>query len=200
MSQKENNSNNIDNNKINSHNSLEEDFEIVEEEEESNPKDTIKKLKESLKSARKESREYLELSQRLKADFVNQGREEEKRREEFVKFAEEKLVLRLLPVLESFSLATGNKEAWESLPKDWRLGMEHIHKELLSALSEHGLSQIEPKVGEVFDPRLYTSIGSKEVPDKKLDHTVSEVVQKGYSLRGKVLKPATVYVGEFSLK
>ncbi len=181
-------------------NNVPEDVEIVEEEEEKNPRDTIKKLREALKASQKERQEYLEGWQRMKADAVNARRQEEEWRSEFVKFAEEKLVLRLLPVLESFNLATGNKGAWEALPKDWRLGMEHIYRELVTALSEHGLSEISPNPGDPFDPKFQTSVGTVVALDKELDHTVAEVVQKGYSLNDKVLKPARVSIAEFSVK
>lgn len=174
-----------------------DDVEIVEDEEETNPRDTIKKLREALKKAQKERSEYLDGWQRMKADSINLKRQEDEWRQEFVKFAGEKLITRLLPVLESFSLATANKEAWEALPKDWRVGMEYIYRDLVNALSEHGLSEISPKIGEPFDPKFHSSIETVETSDKNLDHTVSEVLQRGYSLGGKVLKPARVKVLEF---
>lgn len=177
-----------------------DDVQFVEDEEEKNPRDTIKKLREALKAAQKERQEYLQGWQRMKADAANAKRLEEEWRSEFIKFSGEKLITRLLPVLESFSLATANKAAWEALPKDWRLGMEHIHRELLNALSEHGLREIVPTVGEPFDPRQETAISSVPVEKKELDHSVHEVVQRGYALNGKILKPASVVVAMFEQK
>ncbi len=198
MKRDENDEEIVDNIDKNSHNSADADVEIVEDEEEKNPRDTIAKLRAALKTSQKERQEFLELSQRLKADSVNQKREGDKWREEFVKFAEEKLLMRLLPVLESFSLATGNKEAWEALPKDWRIGMEYIERELVGALSEHGLTEINPQVGDKIDPRLHATVASISTDDALKDHTVSSVAQKGFVLNGKVLKPAKVTIAEYS--
>lgn len=173
-----------------------EDIEFVDEEEEKNPLLVIKKLRERLKQSQKESKEYLDGWQRMKADTVNARRQDEEWRKEFVKFAEERLITRLLPVLESFGMATANKEAWESLPKDWRLGMEHINRELVNALSEHGLSEINPEIGSLFDPKEQTAVSSVSTDDKSLDHSVSSVVQKGYAVNGKVLKASRVNIFE----
>lgn len=174
-----------------------DDVSFEEDEAEVNPKDTIKKLREALKTAQKERSEYLDGWQRMKADLVNAKRQEEEWRKEFVKFAGEKLLVRLLPVLESFNLATANREAWEALPKDWRLGMEHIYRELVNALSEHGLSEIAPKEKEPFNPSLHESVETRKTSDKALDHAVAATIQKGYSLSDKVLKPARVALFEF---
>lgn len=175
-----------------------EDVEFVDEEEEKNPLLAIKKLREALKKSQKERQEYLDGWQRMKADAINLRHQDEEWRKEFVKFAEERLITRLLPVLESFGMATANKEAWEALPKDWRLGMEHINRELLNALSEHGLSEINPEIGSPFDPKLETAVSTVHTDDKKLDHSVASVVQKGYLINGKVLKPATVNIFDVS--
>lgn len=177
-----------------------DDVVFEEDEEEKNPRDTIKKLRERLKKTEKEKQEYLELAQRIKADMVNAKRQDDEWRKEFVKFSEEKLLTRLLPVLESFNLATANRKAWEALPQDWRVGMEYIHKELIAAVGEHGLIEINPKIGDAFDPVLHEAVGTVEVLDKALDHTVAEVLQKGYKLGEKVLKPARVSVGEFKIR
>jgi molecular chaperone GrpE len=190
----------VDKNEQNQHNSDIEDVEFVEDEEEKNPRDTIKRLRALLKASQKERQEYLEMSQRLRADAINGKRQDEEWRKEFVKFSEEKLILRLLPVLESFSLATGNREVWETLPKDWRLGMDYIYHELLNGLSEHGLIQINPKIGDLFDPNYHISVGVVIALDKKLDQTVAEILQRGYILNGKVLRPARVSVATFETK
>lgn len=187
----------IDTELENQHNGDIQDVEFVEDEEEKNPRDTIKRLRSELKVSQKDRQDYLEMSQRLKADAVNARRLDDEWRKEFVKFSEERLIMRLLPVLESFSLATANKEAWEALPKDWRVGMEYIYKELVNALSEHGLTEINPQVGDVFDPYHHISVGVVIALDKKLDQTIAEVLQKGYGLNDKVLKPSRVSVATF---
>jgi molecular chaperone GrpE len=169
-------------------------FEV--EESEANPKDLIKKLRASLKEAQQKNQELLDGWQRAKADFVNSKKQEEENRKQFVQFAEERLINRLLPVLESFDMAMSNRATWEQVPKDWRVGVEYIHSQLLKSLEESGLKPIG-EVGILFDPKIHSAVENVPVTDEKQDHTVMEVVQKGYELLGKVLRPARVKVGVY---
>ncbi len=174
--------------------------EFVPEDGEGNTagtKDTVKDLREKLKKALAEKQEYLEGWQRSKADFVNARKREEESRAELVKFANEDLIFELLPALDSFTMAFANKEAWEKADKNWRQGVEYIYAQLMSALERSGLKSFDPK-GEKLDPFKHTAISTVPVADQAQEHTVVEVVQKGYTLRDKVIRPAQVKVGEYS--
>ena len=74
--------------------------------------EVIKKLREKLKTTQKERDEYLAGWQRAKADLINARQRDETDKKEFVKFANERLVDGLIPVLDSFELAFNNKESW----------------------------------------------------------------------------------------
>ena len=181
--------------------STEDDVEIVEKNEEpaSDPlaaDNAVAKLKEKLKQCLKERQEYLNGWQRAKADFINARKEEEKTRKEFVQFAKEDVLFQLLPVVDSFELAFANKDAWKKTDSNWREGIEHIYSQLMDMLGENGLSQVEPR-GEVFDPNLHESVGSIPIKKKDEDGKIVEVVQKGYMLNGKVVRPARVKIGKF---
>ena len=67
----------------------------------------------------------------------------------------------------------------------------------MSVLEQNGVKLIEPKVGDVFDPVSHSSVEAVPVERKEEDHTVREVMQKGFSLHGKIVEPARVKVGEF---
>lgn len=153
----------------------------------------MKKLREKLKTCEKEKKEYLDGWQRMRADFANIKRDEETRRGEMIKFASEGLVDDLLPVLDSFSMAFGNKEAWEKVDSNWRKGVEYIYAQMYSVLESRGLTEIG-KLGELVDPRTHVAV--EEVPTilEKDINTVSEVIQKGYRLHNKVIRPAKVKV------
>lgn len=170
------------------------DDSVVAEE---NAADAIKKLREKLKKAEAEKQEYLTGWQRAKADLVNARKRDEEDRKEFVKLANERLIEDLIPVLESFDMAMGNKEAWEKADKNWRIGVEYIYSQLTKALADNGLKEINPKIGEKFDHSKHEAASYEPVGDAKLDHTITGVVQKGYSLNGKLLRPPKVKVGEF---
>src|SRR3989344_6757839 len=92
-------------------------FEDANEEGEAleltNPALALKKLREKLKVSQAERQEFLEMSQRLKADYVNLKRDEAKLREENRRYAKHDLLLELLDVVDSFDLAMANKETWE---------------------------------------------------------------------------------------
>lgn len=171
-----------------------EDSDDVEVSEEFS-KDAIKALKEKLKKAEKERREYLEGWQRDKADFINVKKRDEESRKDYAKFATENLVAELIPVLDSFDMAMGNKEAWEKIDKNWRMGVEHIASQLKGTLQTQGLVEINP-LGQAFDVTRDEAISYEPVTDAEQDHKVIAVVQKGYTLNGKSIRPAKVKVGE----
>jgi molecular chaperone GrpE len=175
------------------------DEEFVAEDGEGNTgttKDTVKDLREKLKKAIAEKQEYMDGWQRTKADFVNARKRDEDARKELVKFANEDLLGQILPVLDSFTMAFNNKEAWEKVDKNWRMGVEYIHSQLKGILEQNGMTEFDPK-GEVFNPEKHHAIETIEVPDESEDHKVIEVVQKGYTLNGKIVRPASVKIGEY---
>src|SRR3989344_1566000 len=98
------------------------------------PQETIKKLKEKLKFCEAERKEYLDGWQRMKADLVNYKKDEEKRHGTVREYATEHVLADLLKVEESFQMAFGNKEAWESVSPEWRKGVEYIHSQFMSVL------------------------------------------------------------------
>lgn len=169
------------------------DDSVVAEE---NATETVAKLRAKLKKALAERQEYLDGWQRVKAEFLNTKKREEEARGEFKKFAAEGLIDELLPVLQSFDMAFSNKEAWEKVDKNWRMGVEYIHNQLRTVLESNGLKEINPQ-GKPFDPVRDEAIEYEPVTDEKLHHIVTQVVQKGYELNGKVVRPPRVKVGEF---
>lgn len=169
------------------------DDSVVAEE---NATEAIKKLREKLKKCEAERMEYLTGWQRAKADLINARKRDESDRAEFTKFANERLIESLIPVLESFDLAMGNKEAWEKADKNWRTGVEYIYSLLKKALSESGLEEVNP-IGKPFDHNRDEAAEYVSVDSKNEHHKIMSVVQKGYILNGKTLRPPKVKVGEF---
>ncbi len=174
-----------------------DDVVIEESDEEGNvgsPADQIKKLRERLKKAVAEKQEYLDGWQRLRADFLNY----KKRTDESLKTAEETgkaaFIEDLLSAVESFDMAMANKEAWEKVEKNWRMGVEYIYQQLSTALESHGLKSLTPSVGDTFDPTVHSAVESIHTDDASKDHTVAEVIQKGYRLGDSVLRHPKVKV------
>ena len=101
-----------------------------------------------------------------------------------------------MPALDSFHIAFGNKEAWEKVDLNWRMGVQYIYSQLIGALENNGITLIEPKVGEPFDTQRHESIATVPTDKESENHTVADVVQKGYSLHGKIVQPAKVKLAE----
>lgn len=153
----------------------------------------LKKLREKNHLCEKEKKEYLDGWQRMRADFANARKDEEARRGELIKFASEGLVEELLPVLDSFTSAFANKEAWEKVDVNWRKGVEYIYVQLYSVLESRGLSPIGA-LDEKLDPRIHIVVQEVPTTNESQADTIAEVVQKGYRFHSKVIRPASVKV------
>ena len=168
-----------------------DDVQFEGEDESENIAGTLKKLREKLRVCEQEKKDNLDGWQRMRADFANARKEEETRRGDMIKFASEGLVEDMLPVLDSFSMAFANKEAWEKVDASWRKGVEYIYSQMFSVLESRGLSEIGA-VGEKIDPRMHIAMEGIPTDDANNVDTVVEVVQKGYRLHNKVIRPAKV--------
>lgn len=167
--------------------------ESTEDGDELAGSDKIKKLQEKIKSLEKEKQEYLDGWQRARADYANLQKQTEEDKKRFKEIFTERFVEDMIPVVDSFSMAMGNKEAWEKVDATWRTGVEYIYNQLMGALSGHGLT-LFGEVGETFDPARYEAISDQETDDTSLDHTVAKVIQKGFMLGESVIRPARVVV------
>lgn len=170
------------------------DDSVIAEESQN---ETIKKLKEKLKIAESEKQEYLTGWQRAKADLINARKRDEEDKRAFAKRATEDLIVELVPVLQSFESAMANKEAWEKIDKNWRVGVEYIAGQLKKALTDHGLTEIDP-LGKEFDPTRDEAMEHVVVTDKNKHNSVVEVLLKGYELNGTVIRAPRVKVAQFT--
>jgi molecular chaperone GrpE len=148
-----------------------------------------------MEKLRAERDEYLAGWQRAKADFANSKKQTEVMMKEFRTMANEGLIEELLAVLSSFEMAFGNKLAWEKIDKNWRMGVEHIYSQLKGILEQNGLKEINP-IGQVFDANIHEAVSYEKIEDKKNDHTILTVIERGYKLGDKLIRPAKVVVAE----
>lgn len=151
----------------------------------------IKDLRTKLATSEKEKMEYLSGWQRAKADMVNANRRHDEERARFSKMAQDDLIIEILPALDGFDMAMGNKESWEKVDAAWRIGVEYIRTQLTSALSRVGVEAVRP-LGQSFDPAKHDSVGT--VPGKEGE--VIEVLQAGYVRGDVVIRPAIVKTGD----
>ncbi len=170
--------------------------DLVIDEETELSEALVKKLREKIKHLEKEKQEYMDGWQRERADFTNYKKRIENEKIEVVKYANENLVSELIPVLDSFEMAFANKEAWEKADKNWRIGVEYIHSQLLKVLGENGLIEMNP-IGEKFDPKFHVAEKHVETEHEKEDGKIVAVKKKGYMLNGRVIVAPQVTVAEY---
>lgn len=149
-------------------------------------------LLEEAEARAKESEQHL---LRVYADLENLKRRHQKELEGAHKFANEKLIIALLPVLDSMDTALktiADKVAAEV--QGFREGSELTLELFLKVLRDAGVAVIDPQ-GEPFNPELHQAISMVETDDVAAD-SVSQVVQKGYQLNGRLVRPAMVMVAK----
>lgn len=149
--------------------------------------EAINMLVGELMSARGDADSYLDDLKRVAADFDNFRKRSQREREEVLGRATEKVVVGLMPVLDSFdaALATEPETDGEQLLYS---GMINTRAQLLAALEAEGLKVI-PTIGEPFDPSVHEPA---EAPAGDGTLMVSEELRRGYTLSGKVLRASLV--------
>lgn len=178
----------------------EPDSEIVEfefnEDGEEDLKKTLKKLREDLKTCKKEKEEYLTGWQKERADFANYKKQEDDRKAMFSEVMRERILTKFLSVIDSFNMAFADREAWEKVDENWRKGVQYIYGQLNTIFEEYGVKEFGGE-GETFDPNVHQPIEMIPTDKKEMDHKVSNVIQKGYKLGEHVMRPARVNVYEY---
>jgi len=147
-----------------------------------------------LEELKQKCEEYLNGWKRERADFLNYKKDEMERIGQFMKYANEEIILKLLPVLDNLCLAVQHV-------KDE--GVMQIKKQMEDFLAKEGIQPIEA-IGKNFDPALMESVGTAEekpasVPPERdfgeaKEGIVAEEVQRGYTMHGKLIRPAKVRV------
>jgi molecular chaperone GrpE len=132
-----------------------------------------------------EREEYLDALRRLQADFENYRKRVQRDSDAAADKAGEKLVNRLLPVLDTFELALAHESDPDASP------MARMHDSLLSALEGEGLERVSP-LGEPFDPNSAEAVMHEEGDGG--EPVVSEVLRAGYIWKGRVVRAAMVKV------
>lgn len=143
----------------------------------------------------KELKETKERLLRALADFDNFRKRMKQEQEEFAAFALEGFLQTLLPIMDNFDRAVENaRKTSAAVPDDFLKGIALIKRQFADALTKFGVTEIEA-LGKSFDPHLHEVVLKKKV-DGKPEGFVVEVVQAGYRLHQRVLRPAMVIISE----
>jgi len=129
---------------------------------------------------------------RKQAEFENYKKRMDREKSEFMQFASSELIKELLNALDSFDLAIRNAAAEGKGGENTLRGFELIYKQLQDTLTRFGLKPIEAK-GKTFDPNFHQAVSTQATKDVE-ENTVIEEMRKGYTLNGRLLRPAMVSV------
>ena len=141
----------------------------------------------------KEKEELFDQLLRLKAEFENFRKRSDKEKENFVKFGSEALIKEMLPVLDNLERAVASAHNHKDF-ESFKQGIIMIEKQLVEILKKEGLSKIAA-VGKKFDPQQHEILAEEE-HEKHPEGIILEELQKGYTLGGKVIRPAMVHVSK----
>jgi molecular chaperone GrpE len=144
---------------------------------------------DELASEREKAETYYKNWQRSAADFVNFKRRVEQERSETARLGIAAMVINILPIFDDLDRAVGSVDA-NLAGLNWVQGVSAIHQKFGRLLEAMGVKEIEA-AGKQFDPSCHEAVGKQPGEEGKVLH----VVQKGYELQGKVIRPAMVIVG-----
>ncbi len=147
--------------------------------------DETEDLKKQLEDANAKAGEYLQLAQRLQADYDNFRKRTQRENEEFKTFATAGLITDMLTIVDDMDRALEHADG----ENDFVIGVRGIRQNLMKALESKGLTEI-PTDGK-FDPNCHEALCVVEADE---DGDIAEVFQKGYRLGNKVLRYSKVKV------
>ena len=147
---------------------------------------------QELENLKKERDELFDRLLRKQAEFENYKKRMDREKSEYLQFASSELIKELLGVLDSFDLALRNAAAEGEGGQNTLRGFELIYKQFQDTLTRFGLKPIEAK-GKKFDPNFHQAVSTQATNDLE-ENTVTEEMRKGYTLNGRLLRPAMVSV------
>lgn len=171
-----------------------EEVEKVEEVEETDASETTTRVEVSeLEKLQDELVDLKDQNLRLQAEIQNVQRRMRKNREEAEKYKSQSLATELIPAIDNLErvldVETTSEEA-----DNFKKGVEMTLTAIKQAFKSQDIELIEPEIGAIFDPTIHEATAMVPAMDEQESGTVAEVLQRGYSLNGRILRPARVAV------
>ena len=132
---------------------------------------------------------------RISADLENFKKRASREKQDAIKFANEGLLQKLIPVLDNFDAAlSAAQSAQTEVVQSLQTGVSMIYQQLRNSLVESGLEEVDA-TGKPFDPNLHEAVSQKETTEVPEGHVVQQL-RKGYRFRERLLRPATVVIAK----
>jgi molecular chaperone GrpE (heat shock protein) len=175
------------------------DFEFEDVTDDGAVGDKVKKLKEELKTAKEESSKNLDGWQRALADYANLKKDSTDQIKNLKEHVLIDFIEQLLPALDAYHLAIdGNRESWQKVDQNWRIGVEHIHNQLKKVLSDNNVEEIEAGENILVNSEIHEVVYTEETNDLEKDGTISMVIRPGFKIKnGRLIRPAMVKMYKF---
>ena len=140
--------------------------------------------------------EHWERLLRTTSDFENFKKRAAREKQEAIKFANEGLLEKLIPVIDNFEMALAATETAQASQStdSLKTGVKMIHSQLKSVLTDAGVQEIDA-AGQKFDPNLHEAVSQQETADVPEGNVVQQL-RKGYRFRERLMRPATVVVAK----
>jgi molecular chaperone GrpE len=164
-----------------------------ENTQESRKNELVEMLRAELRKVSEQAKDSEDKHLRALADLDNQRKRALREKEELQKYANERLILEILPVIDNFELAIEAGEKTESAEQVVD-GVKMIFKQLREILEKEGVAPFE-SLGEKFDPYKHEALLAIESKEHA-PYTVLEEIQKGYTMKDRVIRPAKVTVSK----
>lgn len=164
----------------------------VEDSTQQSLKDELEALQKQLEEAQARAAENLDGWQRAQAEFINYKNRIQRDHEQDYASMKGDIIKKVLPVLDDMERALANLPHGNANP--WASGLELIARKFQNILEAEGLKRIEAK-GQPFDPNFHEAISSEPSEDVESGHVI-EVVQNGYMIGERVIRPAMVRVAQ----
>ena len=172
-------------------------IEELEEEHFEKPKQEseLEKLKEEVTKLTNENNKLIEKVQLTQAELINYRKRKDDEVSDMLKYANTDIITDLLNVLDNLERALKHAEKSDNPEvKKYNEGINMIYANLKSILSKFEVEEIN-RVGEVFDPTMEQALLTDSVADKD-NEVVLDVLQKGYKLKDRVIRPASVKINQ----
>ena len=150
---------------------------------------------EELKQRAAKADEHWERLLRTTADLDNFKKRAAREKQDAIKFANEGLLQKLLPILDNFDMALSAAQNTQAdAVKSLQTGINMIHQQLRSALADAGVEEVDA-TGKPFDPNLHEAVSQQETTEVPEGHVLQQL-RRGFKFRDRLLRPATVVVAK----
>jgi molecular chaperone GrpE len=174
-----------------------EQVELLEENKElqqdTKLNEEMLKLEEEINTLTDQNKGLEEKVKLAQAELINYRRRKDEEVESLLKFANQGIITDLLPIIDNFERFLSHSEDSEEIKK-YSVGIKMIYNNLKDILKQYGVEEIN-RVGQIFDPNLEQAL-LVENDHTKEDDIVLEVLLKGYKLKDRVIRPASVKINQ----